>query len=200
MKHWFNYDNKVWLYYFPFEYGNWSIANYWPSMWSNVIKNGYWCVSMDLIYLIVYCVLSILCATWRIVSLMYVSPRIQTPWSTLQAGWIHGSLSLKRVFDFLVSHFILMSYLSLVNLLNFLINCFEATPFLSQYRTSIKITGSLTSKKPGGVIKSIILWSFSLFRKSLHALSLNFDGKSAAMNFFLIFCSKPVAILFARCK
>ena len=93
-----------------------------------------------------------------------------------------------------------MSYLSLVNLLNFLINCFEATPFLSQYRTSIKITGSLTSKKPGGVIKSIILWSFSLFRKSLHALSLNFDGKSAAMNFFLIFCSKPVAILFARCN
>ena len=75
----------------------------------------------------------------------------------LKAGWIHRSLSLKRVSDFLVSHFILMSYLSLVNLLNFLINCLEATSFLSQYGTSIKITGSLTSKEPGGMIKSIIL-------------------------------------------
>ena len=52
----------------------------------------------------------------------------------LQAGWMHGSLSLQRVFIFLVSHFILMSYLSLVNLLNFLINCLEATSFLSQLK------------------------------------------------------------------
>ena len=48
-----------------------------------------------------------------------------------------------------------MSYLSLVNLLNFLINCLEATSFLSQYGISIKITGGLTSKNPGGMIKSM---------------------------------------------
>ena len=48
-----------------------------------------------------------------------------------------------------------MSYLSLVNLLNFLINCLEATSFLSQYGISIKITRGLTSKNPGGMIKSM---------------------------------------------
>ena len=72
-------------------------------------------------------------------------------------SWMDTSLSLKRVFDFPVTYFILMSYLSLVNLSNFSINCLEATSFLSQYRSSIKITGSLTSKKPGSMIKSIIL-------------------------------------------
>ena len=67
---------------------------------------------------------------------MHVSPKIQTPLYILQAGWIHGSLSLKRVFIFLVNHFILMSYLSLVNLLNFFINCLEATPTLNDQLNS----------------------------------------------------------------
>ena len=71
-----------------------------------------------------------------------------------------------------------MSYLSLVNLLNFLISCLEATSFLSQYGISIKITKGLTSKKPGGMINSIFSWLFSLFRKSLHTLFENVDGKS----------------------
>ena len=113
------------------------------------------------------------------------------------------SLSLKRVFIFLVSHFIQISYLSLVNLLNFLINCLEATSFLSQYGISVKITGGLTSKKTGGMIKSMFLWLFSLFRKSLHSLFINLDGTLAARNFFLI-CTihflESVAIHFAQCK
>ena len=36
-------------------------------------------------------------------------------------------------------------------MLNFWINCLEATSFLSQYGISIKTTGGLTSKKPGGM-------------------------------------------------
>ena len=48
-----------------------------------------------------------------------------------------------------------MSYLSLVDLLSFLINCL-ATLFLSQYGISIKITGGLTSKIPDGMIKSML--------------------------------------------
>ena len=49
-----------------------------------------------------------------------------------------------------------MSCLSLVNLVKFLIKCLEATSLLSRYGISIKITGSLTSKKPGGMIKSML--------------------------------------------
>ena len=74
-----------------------------------------------------------------------------------------------------------------------MINCLEATSFLSQYGISVKITGGLTSKKPGGMIKSMFLWLFSLFRKPLNTLFINLDGKFGAMNFFLIcqfpFCS-----------
>ena len=102
-----------------------------------------------------------------------------------------------------MSHFILISYLPLVNLLNFLTNCLEATSFLSQYGISVKITGGLKSKKPGGMIKSIFWRLFSLFRKSLHTLFINIDGKLVARNFFLICAisfSKSVAIRFARCK
>ena len=56
-------------------------------------------------------------------------------------------------------------------------NCLEAVSFLSQYGISIKITGGLTSKKPNGMIKSMFSWLFSLFRKSLHALFIDLDGK-----------------------
>ena len=96
-----------------------------------------------------------------------------------------------------------MSYLSLVNLLNFLINCLEASSFLSQYGISLKITGGLTSKKPGSMIKSMFLWLSSLFRKSLHTLFINLDGKLTARDFSLVCTisfSKSVAICFAWCK
>ena len=84
-----------------------------------------------------------------------------------------------------------------------LINCLESTSFLSQYGVSTKITGGLTSKKSGGMIKSMLSWLFSLFRKSWHTLLINLDGKSGARNFFLmctIFFWKSVAIHFAWCK
>ena len=102
----------------------------------------------------ILCYFHLIC-TLRIVSPMYVFPQVQASLEILQAGWIHGSLSFKRIFIFLVSHFILMPYLSLVNLLNFLTNCLEATSFLSQYGISMKITGGLTSKNPRGMIKSM---------------------------------------------
>ena len=73
-----------------------------------------------------------------------------------------------------------MSYLSLINLLNFLINCLHIS---MEYGISIKRTGGLTSKKHGGIIKSMFLWLFSLFRKSLHTLFINLDEKLAARNF-----------------
>ena len=96
-----------------------------------------------------------------------------------------------------------MSYLSVVNLLHFLINWLEATSFLSQHGISIKMAGGLTSKKPGGMIKSMFSWLFSLFRKSLHTPFINLDGKLAARNLFLmcaISFSKSVAIHFTWCK
>ena len=56
-----------------------------------------------------------------------------------------------------MSQFILTSYLSLVNLLKFFINCLQATSCLSQCGIGIKITLGLTTKKPDGMVKSIYL-------------------------------------------
>ena len=63
----------------------------------------------------------------------------------------------KKSFHFSSESFYSDVIFIIVNLLNFLINSLEATLFLSQYGISIKINGGLTSKRPGGMIKSMYL-------------------------------------------
>ena len=66
-----------------------------------------------------------------------------------------------------------------------MINCLETTSVLLQYGILIKITGSLNWKKSGYTIKSMFSGLFSLFRKSLHTLSIKPDGKLPAKTLLL---------------
>ena len=160
-----------------FEFADWSISNYWPS--KNMIK-----MAIDMfqcIWFIWWCIFVFPSCCYSANSFSRVCFSTATKSFINFTSWMDtGIFKFKKSFDFSSEPF----YSDVVFIISKFVKLFDKlfTYFL-EYGISIKRTGGLTSKKYGGIIKSMFLWLFSLFRKSLHTLFINLDGKLAARKF-----------------
>ena len=107
------------------------------------------------------------CSSHRISTFLLISPtqfslHIHTPSYIAQAGWRFFLFKQNRFLIFVVIHFIMISYKSLVSSWDFLRECLADVLFLTKNGISIKITCFFISKKSSGKMQSSSSLDFSL--------------------------------------